>query len=72
VIPRGGREPGETEKECVHREVFEETGLRTEVGRLLLDEPPLDYDMYQRCKTYLSHITGGQPKPGVEPEMDNP
>ena len=39
LLPGGGREPGETEMECLQREVQEETSLSVEVGRLLLDEP---------------------------------
>jgi ADP-ribose pyrophosphatase YjhB (NUDIX family) len=39
VIPGGGREDGETEEECVKREVKEETHLNVTVQQLLLDEP---------------------------------
>lgn len=38
VLPGGRAEPGETEAQCVQREMLEETGLRVEVGDLLLDE----------------------------------
>lgn len=39
VIPGGGREEGETEEECVVREMLEETNLHVRVERLLFDEP---------------------------------
>ncbi len=73
LLPGGGREPGETEMECLQREVQEETSLSVEVGRLLLDEPadPRD-ETYQRLKTYACRITGGEPRPGSEPEVDTP
>ena len=35
LFPGGGHEPGETLEENARREVFEETGLDVEVGRLL-------------------------------------
>jgi 8-oxo-dGTP diphosphatase len=41
IFPGGGIEPGETEEECVKREMKEETNLDVEVKRLLLDEPRL-------------------------------
>ena len=39
LIPGGGIEDGETEIECVRREMKEETNLVVEVIRLVLDEP---------------------------------
>lgn len=71
VIPGGGREEGETEADCVRREVLEETYLQVEVERLLLDEPGIPGDVYQRLRTYLCHIVGGEARPGIEPEIDN-
>jgi 8-oxo-dGTP pyrophosphatase MutT (NUDIX family) len=70
VIPGGGREEGETEIECLRREVLEETHLHVEVERLLLDEPGISGDIYQRLKTYLCQIVGGEARPGIEPEVD--
>jgi ADP-ribose pyrophosphatase YjhB (NUDIX family) len=70
VIPGGGQEADETEEACVKREVWEETCLHVEVLNLILDEPGIDDRMYQRLKTYTCRITGGEPKPGCEPEVD--
>jgi ADP-ribose pyrophosphatase YjhB (NUDIX family) len=70
VIPGGGQEADETEEQCVQREVLEETCLRVEVVRLILDEPGIDDDIYQRSKTYLCRVIGGEVKPGCEPEVD--
>ena len=70
VIPGGGRESNETEEECVQREVREETHLHVEVGRLVLDEQAIDDGMYQRLKTYACQIVSGEPRPGIEPEVD--
>jgi 8-oxo-dGTP pyrophosphatase MutT (NUDIX family) len=50
VIPGGGREDGETEEECVIREVKEETHLNVRVEQLLLDEPGHPGGVYQRLK----------------------
>ncbi len=51
LIPGGGIEPGESEHDCVRREIREETNLRVEVERLLLehDDPA---GAYPRLKTY--------------------
>ena len=34
-VPGGGLQPGETLEECLCRELFEETGMRVEIRRLL-------------------------------------
>jgi ADP-ribose pyrophosphatase YjhB (NUDIX family) len=70
LIPGGGCEPGETEEACVQREMLEETFLEVKVERLLLDEPDVLNDVYQRQKTYLCKIIGGEAKPGYEPEIE--
>jgi 8-oxo-dGTP pyrophosphatase MutT (NUDIX family) len=70
VIPGGGREPGETEKACVQREMREETSLEIRVERLLLDEPEVPDVVYKRRKIYLCKIVQGEAKPGYEPEME--
>lgn len=71
VIPGGNREPGETEEECILREVREETHLSVEVECLILDEPAPAYDTaYEWQKTYRCRVVGGDPRPGTEPEVD--
>ena len=69
VIPGGGREDGETEQECVRREVKEETHLDVRVEQLLLDEPGHPDGVYQRFKTYLCIPMAGEAHPGHEPEF---
>jgi len=70
VIPGGGLEEGESEEECVRREMLEETGLEVVVERLLLEEPDLRGGDYRRRKTYLCRVVGGEAAPGYEPELD--
>ncbi|HEY0605600.1 MAG TPA: NUDIX hydrolase [Herpetosiphonaceae bacterium] len=72
LIPGGGQEPGESEEACVQREAFEETCLRVEVERLILDEPASGDSIYQRRKTYLCRVLEGEAQPGCEPEVDTP
>lgn len=68
VIPGGGREEGESEAECVAREVLEETNLTVRVEGLLLETLPMRQEIYQTFKTYLCTILSGDEKPGYEPE----
>lgn len=70
LFPGGGIEPGESEAECVAREMWEETNVQVSVDRLLLDEPDLTEAVYQRRKTFLCTILSGIPAPGYEPEED--
>jgi ADP-ribose pyrophosphatase YjhB (NUDIX family) len=70
LIPGGGQEDGESEAQCVRREIREETHLDVTVERLLLDEPTPPGSMYQRYKTYLCLPGPGEPSPGHEPEME--
>lgn len=70
VIPGGGREEGETEEECVRREMKEETNLDVSVERLLLDDPIENNLAYRNAKTYLCRVVGGEAKPGYEPEIE--
>lgn len=69
LIPGGGREDGESEEECVRREMREETHLEVAVERLLLEMPAFPEDQtYRRYKTYLCRVVGGEASPGFEPE----
>ena len=68
VIPGGGLEDGETEEECVAREMKEETYLDVRVERLLVHEPGHPDGIYKFRKTYLCTPIGGEAQPGFEPE----
>jgi 8-oxo-dGTP pyrophosphatase MutT (NUDIX family) len=70
LVPGGGREDGETEEQCVRREMREETHLDVAVERLLLDEPGNPGGIYQRYKTYLCRPIAGEARPGCEPEPE--
>jgi 8-oxo-dGTP diphosphatase len=70
LFPGGGIEEGETEEQCVAREMFEETGLTVKVERLLFTQPMLQPDGYKERKIYLCNVLSGEAKPGYEPEED--
>jgi 8-oxo-dGTP pyrophosphatase MutT (NUDIX family) len=74
LFPGGGREPGETEEECVKREIKEETHLDVQVVSLLVDElyTPEDpaFTVLKNYKTYYCKPLPGEPKPGLEPEYN--
>lgn len=71
VPPGGGIEPGESEFECVRREVLEETHLDVEVIGLLLHAKHPGGRPYQESKTYSCRVIGGEASPGIEPEHDH-
>ena len=70
LFPGGGIEEGETEAECVEREMWEETNLRVSDTRLLLNEPALPGGVYKRHKTFLCSVVSCRAAPGYEPEED--
>ncbi|MFX1567359.1 MAG: NUDIX domain-containing protein [Promethearchaeota archaeon] len=70
LLPGGGREEGETEEECVKREIKEETNLDIVVERLLLDRAGQSNTVYCSYKTYLCKPLTNNAKPGYEPEPE--
>ena len=72
LFPGGGMEPGETEEECVKREMKEETNLEVKVGPLLLNEQPVlndpAYGIIKNYKTYLCEPLSDEARAGFEPE----
>lgn len=74
LFPGGGIEPGETEEECVKREMKEETNLEVQVVSLLLDEQvgPEDpgFSQLKNYKTYYCEPLAGEASPGIEPEPE--
>lgn len=71
VIPGGGPEPGETEEDCVIREIIEETGLEVRVEKLLIEQEAPPQDIYKKLISYLCTPIAGHLEPGSEPEDDN-
>jgi ADP-ribose pyrophosphatase YjhB (NUDIX family) len=70
LLPGGGREEGESEEECVRREMLEETSLDVVVDRRLPDESTPCRKGYRRHRTFLCHAPTGEPRPGYEPEPE--
>lgn len=69
LVPGGGLELGETEEQCVIREMQEETNLTVRVERLLFQEHwQEDGGVYRGAKTYLCTPISGEASPGYEPE----
>ena len=69
LFPGGGIEPGENEKDCVEREIKEETHLNVKMVSLLLEEHHRYPDgTNQRVKTFLCEPDASEASPGIEPE----
>ncbi len=64
-IPGGRIEPGETDAEALVREMFEETGLAVEVGRLIGSvQRPGPAGAVIDIRDYAATVTGGTLRPG--------
>lgn len=70
LIPGGGRELGESQTECVVREMREETNLTVRVERQILEISAPQGDTYNLLRTYLCSCLEGVASPGYEPEAD--
>jgi len=68
LLPGGGKEAGESDTQCVAREMREETGLEVQVAELLLAESPVP--AHSLRKTYRCIPLGGEAQPGYEPEPE--
>ena len=71
ILPGGGIEPGESEEDCVRREIKEETNLDARIVSLLLIETNPTKNTYLSRKTYLCEPTVGEASPGLEPEPEH-
>lgn len=71
LFPGGGREPDESEQECVRREMLEETLLEVKVEKLLLDDDVPPGGFYKSVRTYLCTPVAGTAGPGIEPEAQD-
>ena len=71
LFPGEGRELGESEQECIRREMLEETLLEVDVERLLLEEDAPPDGFYQTAKTFLCALMAGTAGPGTEPEIQD-
>lgn len=70
ILPGGGREPGETEEECILREMKEETGLDVKIMSIIMDEASHPDAVYRYFKTFLCKLVTGEASPGYEPEPE--
>ena len=61
-LPKGKRDPGETDEQCAVREAEEETGLRCTLGRELLPTRYLDRHGRPKVVRYwLMSVVGSRP-----------
>ena len=70
AMPGGGIEPGESEEECVRREMKEETCLDVRVEHRLYVDESEPYGPYRWINTYLCTPLSGEAAPGYEPETE--
>ena len=69
-VPGGGREAGETEEQCIVREVKEETNLDVKVECLLIDGPSHRHSPYRYFKTFLCTPIGREARPDEAESID--
>lgn len=70
MVPGGGIEDGENAKEAAVREVFEETGLKVDIKRLIWHVEEVSEQRGQRFVNYfLAQIAGGELNLGSDPEF---
>ncbi len=68
LLPGGGLEEGESEAQCVQREMREETGLEVQVEQMLMTS--VGPSGRTERKTYLCRPIAGEAAPGYEPEAE--
>jgi len=64
-LPGGNLDPNETEAQALVREVYEETGLRVEVGELVGDYLRTGFRPH-RARLYHCHVLSGTARPSEE------
>jgi 8-oxo-dGTP diphosphatase len=66
-LPKGKRDPGETDEECARREVEEETGLRCELGTELPSTRYVDRKgRSKQVRYWAMRVVGGTFSPNDE------
>lgn len=70
VLPGGGVEENETTLEAAKREVFEETGIKTEVKRLVWYREEVGERGQRFVNFFLTHPVNEEPILGTDPEFD--